>query len=279
VWLVALLALATERLDAHGEPVSLPPAALVERAVAKELRAVSSGHYMYQVRRQTPKGSRTYAVVETGHWLIGKLIRIDGGSLSPEEERKEDERLLRTTRDPGRLRKTARQLREEAHLVRDALEAFPRAFRYEPAGVETGASGDRQIRLAFTPSPGFRAPSRQLKVLEGLAGTLVVDANAERIVRITASLTRSVKFGWGVLGRLEEGGTILVEQRELDSRRWELATLEVHLAGKVLFVKQIRIDTVMRTSQFRRMRDDLTLEEGLEVLAKEGKEEDEMSEP
>lgn len=263
----ALLASAVCAGAQAAEKPRLAAGDLVRKAVANELRAIDPpGHYMYHVRRETPEASRTRAVIETSHWMIGRLIRIDDRPLGARARQEESQRLEGLIGDPTRLLQKGEELRQDVHQVRRFLEAFPEAFVYEDLGDETAGG---LVRLRFSANLSFNPPSRKLKVLQGMEGTMLVDPSARRIARIEARLVRSVKFGWGVLGHVDSGGRFLLEQRDLGGGRWEVARLEEHIKGKVLLFKTIRTDLVMTTSRFRRMGDDLSLLEGLKLLERE----------
>ena len=46
-----------------------------------------------------------------------------------------------------------------------------------------------------------------------MEGELWVDVGQQRMVKLDAHLVSDVNFGWGVVGQLFKGGTILVEQK------------------------------------------------------------------
>ena len=47
--------------------------------------------------------------------------------------------------------------------------------------------------------------------------------------------SRARQVGWGWLGHLDKGGTLLVTQQDLGSGHWELTMLDVEMNGKALF--------------------------------------------
>lgn len=103
-----------------------------------------------------------------------------------------------------------------------------------------------------------------------MEGTMLIDATARRLVRLEATLIRDVTFGWGILGRLNRGGHFLLEQRDVGADRWAIATLKLDFTRRALLLKPITIDSVTSTTDFRRMPNDLTLEQGLARMLAEG---------
>ena len=59
----------------------------------------------------------------------------------------------------------------------------------------------------------FIPPDREAQVYHGMAGELWIDCAQKRMSRLDAHLISDVNFGWGVIGRLYKGGTILVSRR------------------------------------------------------------------
>jgi hypothetical protein len=57
-----------------------------------------------------------------------------------------------------------------------------------------------------------------------MVGELWVDQAQLRLVKIDAHLISDVNFGWGVLGRLYKGGSILVENADVGLHHWETTT-------------------------------------------------------
>ena len=43
-------------------------------------------------------------------------------------------------------------------------------------------------------------------------GRMWIDAQSRRVVRIEGLVIQAVNFGWGILGKINKGGTIVLEQ-------------------------------------------------------------------
>jgi hypothetical protein len=246
------------------------PGELIQATVAKELAASDApGHYMYRLTKDTPEYSQTKEMIETRDWLIGRLISVNHQPLRPEQQQKEDRRLRELLTDPSALRALQKREHRDEERVRGMMRALPDAFIYEYAGTERQACCGELIRLKFRPNPKFDPPSLASRVYQGMEGTMLVDPTVRRLVRVDAELVRDVEFGWGFFGRLYRGGTFFLEQRDVGSGRWAMTTLALHFTGRILLFKKINIDSVRKASDFRRMPDNLTLEQGLALLLKE----------
>lgn len=276
IWavVVPLLVLARLAPGASAAPAQgpdVPAGELVRQTIANEVKAANAGgHYMYRRTTVTPRGSETLAIIETRDWTIGRLLQVDGSPLTPEQQRKEITRLDTLRKDPQRVSALKEELHHEEQRVRRIMRALPDASEYTYAGTEVDDAGRSRVRLTFLPRSGYDPPSRELAVLTGLEGTMLIDATAGRLVRVDATLVRDVSFGWGVFGRLNRGGHILLEQRDVGAGRWALTTLQLDFKGRKVLLKSITIVSQSRATDFRLMPDDLTLEQGLAQLLAEG---------
>ena len=72
-----------------------------------------------------------------------------------------------------------------------------------------------------------------------MAGEVVVDRRQHRMKTLSGRLTQDVMIGYGLLGRLKEGGTFRVERREIKPGLWQITETHVHIDGKALLFKEI----------------------------------------
>ena len=269
--LLVLAWLSVAAVAAHAQGADVSASELVRQTVANEVTAANAGgHYMYRLTKVTPRGSETQAIIETRDWAIGRLIEIDGNALTPARQRKEIQRLDSLRGNPERVSALQEKLHHDEQRVRRIMQALPDAFEYDYDGTDADEAGRRRVRLTFRPRSTYDPPSRELAVLTGMEGTMLIDATARRLVRVDATLIRDVKFGWGILGRLNRGGRFQLEQRDVGADRWAITALRLDFKGRALLLKSITIDSVTSTTDFTRMPNDLTLEQGLARLLAEG---------
>lgn len=263
-FVVVLVAL---EAGAHTAPQHLPPSAneLVRRVVANELKPDTGGHYSFRTVRVRADGTtETRQVIETKDAVLARLLAINGKPLTPAQRDKEDKRLARLVNDPSALASKREQQREDDKRVRKMVGALPDAFTYEYAGPPQGDL----VTLKFTPNPSYDPPSRELQVYTGMQGDMIIDLRSDRIKKIDGTLFRDVSFGWGILGRLNRGGKFIVEQADVDAGHWEPTHMVLDFTGKILLVKSLRIKSDETSNDYRRVPDDLTIAQGLEMLKK-----------
>jgi hypothetical protein len=97
----------------------------------------------------------------------------------------------------------------------------------------------------------------------------MLDARAKRLAEIQGVLTHEVKFGGGLLGHLEKGGTFAVQQHEVAPGYWEGALTRVHMKGKALFFKTIAVQTDETYTNSRLLPENTTLQNAVTLVSRE----------
>ena len=241
---------------------------LVRQAVEHGLhQTVRPERYIYRMRKQTPERVELKEYVETDAGTVARLIAINDQPLSPEIQSNENARLDQLVSNPQLQKTRQRKQKEDEERVTQMVSALPDAFLYRYDGVETGKAGE-VIRLKFEPNPKWVPASRELRIYEGMKGTMWIDPKAHHMVRLEATLFRDVDFGWGILGRLYAGGRFDVSESEVGEGRWETTNMDLDFTGKELMFKSLRIKDQETLTDFRRVPDNLNLAEGINLLRK-----------
>ena len=249
---------------------------LVRAAVANEVAAAnnSSVKHMFRSRKQTPKGSQTRLYVETTSAMAGMLIAINDKPLTPQQQQAETNHLVWLMGNPDQLRKKQAQEKKDADQTLEIVKALPDAFRYAYADTDNATSrpnraGSGLVRLDFTPNPAYSPPSRIEQVLTGMRGFLLIDTNRGRIARIDCTLFKEVGFAWGILGHLDKDGHFRVQQADLGDGSWDITEMDLNITGKILLFKSISMVWDEVFSNFRRVPDNLTFAQGVDLLKTE----------
>ncbi|MFZ0143428.1 MAG: hypothetical protein WAL08_03670 [Candidatus Sulfotelmatobacter sp.] len=262
--------------SANASPDSASPIELVRSAVANEVAASyeNSIKHMFRSHKQTPQGSQTRLYVETQSAMAGMTIAYNDQPLTREQMQNEENRLAGLASDPELLSRKHSQEQQTADRTLRIVKALPDAFLYDYDGVERGTAylgkeGDRLVRLKFRPNPAYEPPSRVEQVLEGMQGFVLIDPASRRIAQIDGTLFKEVGFGWGILGHLDKGGHFLVEQCDVGNGSWEVSRMSLSFTGKILLFKSISIKSDEVFSDFRRVPDNTTFAQGVEMLKAE----------
>lgn len=251
-------------------------AALVRRAVAKRLAGNAAHHPLeFVFYKKDDRRSFVQDIVETQQGDVAMLLSVNGGPLTPLARQNELNRLNTLAANPALQQH--RQSREQADQARidKLLRMLPDAFLYRydqtvpcnvsalpsipllgpsSAATQPAPAPDAQCyHLTFTPNPNWDPPDLESKVLRGMAGDVLIEVSDERLHQLNAHLIADVDFGWGIVGRLDKGGTIFLEQDRIGPNDWELTHMRLNLTGRALMVKALTFRMNEEESRFTRV--------------------------
>ena len=252
-----------------------PPRDMVAKCIQKELDlAAKPPKYMFLMRRKTAHILETKLMVQTNEAVAGRVLSYDDHPMSEEGRKNEDTRVNRFVNNPEELRKKHREENDNRERLNRVLRAMPDALLYEYDGFEPAAEGlghrrEQLVRVKFRPNPDYDPPTRVEQLLAGMVGTVLLDPQRQRLARIDGTLEKDVAFGWGILGHLDKGGHVLLEQGELPDGNWALSRFKMRFTGKVLLFKSIDVNTTETSWDFHRVADNLSFAQGLALLKKQ----------
>ena len=238
---------------------------LVRRVVANELEqeARDKSHYLFRLKRVTPKGIRLQEIVQTDQGSIARTLLVDGKAPTEDQKRAEQDKITKLANDADAQRQRMKREKEDENRAQIMIKALPNAFFYQ----EIGRDGDI-VKLRFRPDPNYEPASREESVYTGMAGELWLNVPQQRLRKIDAHLFHDVDFGWGILGRLYKGGSFMVEQEQVDGNHWDTTVMKLDLTGKALIFKSLIYKEQEYESDFKRLPDHLTMAQGVEILKK-----------
>ncbi len=254
-------------MRAQSEPAPPEdPVALVRSASWNELHASNSSHpFRFRLRKQDETGVTTKDIVETKDGDIARLIAVNDAPLTPERAKAERARLDNLAAHPEIQAHRQKKEKEDSTRENEMVRLLPDAFLYTYRGIANTTNGPA-YRLSFEPNPRFIPPDREAQVYHGMAGELWINCAQKRMARLDAHLISDVDFGWGMVGRLYKGGTILVEQRDVGENHWESTHLKLNLTGKILMVKNLVIQSTEDGSEYKPVSPTLTYRDAIRIL-------------
>jgi hypothetical protein len=259
-YFVLMLSLLVGQYTLHAQETK-PAKEIVQAATRAELDADKNDHTRWRYRDAKQDGIDTVSiVVETEYGSVRRLIMKNGRPLTAAEAKAEDERVQRFIHDPEKLAKQRRDGAQDGKNAEELLKMLPEAFLWKVQSDDA-----QRITLHFDPNPNFSPPDMQGRVLGAMAGTLVVNKAQSRIETISGKLTQDITIGWGLLGRLRQGGTFRVERREVAPGLWQIVETHVHIEGKALFFKTIGEQQDEVQSEFTQVPPGTTLEQAAEI--------------
>ena len=243
--------------------------ALVQRALATESRAAqemgSASHPMrYRLRKTSPRLTSTKEIIETREGDVARLLSINDQPLSPTDEQKEQARLQALVDDPSLQQHRKQSEDSDTARALKVLRVLPSAFLYQFAGGGDGAAGPVE-KFTFKPNPHFDPPDLETGILTAMAGEIWIDPVEERVVRLEGTLQQDKDFGWGILGELDKGGTVEIEQADVGDHQWRIVHLKLVMNGRVLF-KAKNSNSVQEYTEFAPLPADLSYKQAIEML-------------
>lgn len=242
---------------------SLSAQQLVQQVINNELAANRNDHthWMYRDADKTPSKDTVKLVVETPEASVSKTIVLNGRPLTPQQQAQDRAKIQSVVNDPS---VRAKQKKSSAHDDAQAvamMKMLPNAFLWSYAGESNG-----EITLHFKPNPAFQPPTYASRVFAAMAGDMVIDAKQKRIKLLSGTLIQPVEFGWGLLGKLEQGGTFRVVRSEVAPGDWEITQTHVHIVGHALIFKSISEQEDETTSNYKPTPLSLTLSQAVQML-------------
>jgi hypothetical protein len=223
---------------------------LIKKALENEVRAAADAQHpmRYHLRKSSPRLTSTKEIFETRDGAVAHLVAINDAPLNAGDEQREQARLDALLGDPGRQRHRKQSEDEDSARALKVLRALPAAFLYQHVGSGDGPSGPVE-RYSFKPNPAFDPPDLETQVLAQMTGEIWVDADQGRVTRLEGRLRQDVDFGWGILGRLNKGGWIEIEQAEVAGHQWRVVHFRMSMSGRVVFKTKV-FDTTEDQSKF-----------------------------
>lgn len=251
LFLVLLALMNPHVLLAQGADAGVDPVAIVRRASQNELHSSNGNHpFRYKLHKIDDAKVTTKEIIETKDGDVARLVAIDDKPLDTDAQQAELDRLNNLAAHPELQEHRRKREQEDSDRANKMIRLLPDAFVYKYEGMVNGPNGPC-YRLSFQPNPNFDPPDREAQVYHGMAGELWVDKAEERMVKLDAHLIADVDFGWGILGRLYKGGSILVEQADVGDHHWETTHMKLSLTGKALLFKSLSFQTTEDASDFQ----------------------------
>jgi hypothetical protein len=78
-------------------------------------------------------------------------------------------------------------------------------------------------------------------------------------------LQQDVDFGWGILGRLNKGGWVVIEQADTGGGEWRTVRFQLQMSGRVVFKTRV-FDTTEDQSNYAPLPLGMSYQKAIETL-------------
>ncbi len=89
----------------------------------------------------------------------------------------------------------------------------------------------------------------ETQALTAMTGEIWIDAAQERVTRLEGHLQQDTDYGWGILGKLNKGGWVVIEQADVGGRQWRIVRFQMEMDLRMVF-KTKNFDTTEQMSQY-----------------------------
>ena len=217
----------------------------------------------YWLRKSSPRLTSTKEIIETRDGDVARLVAVNDQPLSQTGEQEEQARLDVLLSDPSRQRHRKQSEEQDTAIVLKLLRLLPNAFLFDYAG----GTGNIE-KFTFRPNPSFSPPDLETQALTSMTGELLIDATQERVTKLEGHLQQDTDYGWGILGKLDKGGWIVIEQADVGDGQWRIVRFQMRMSLRVLF-KNKSFDTVEEMTRYAPIATGMGYREAIQILRSE----------
>ncbi|HKW97738.1 MAG TPA: hypothetical protein VJN43_08375 [Bryobacteraceae bacterium] len=216
-------------------------------------------HQLDSAGRIKTKEIKTFDVTLLEGSPYRRLVERDDHPLTPEEEKKEQEKLTRSIAERSKETPAAREHRiaeyeKRREREREMMREVSTAFDFRMAGTEHIDGRDCWI-VEATPHAGYQPHSQSTKVLPHLRGKLWVDRQTLQWAKVDAEVISPVSWGLFLL-RLDPGAHIGMDQTRVNDEVWLPKRVAIHASARIGFIKSLRIEQDVAYRNFRKFQTD-----------------------
>jgi hypothetical protein len=264
--LVSLACVGPSTVGAN-EPAALPDAATMLREVEahqKQLDKVRENYTFRSVEttRQLDSSGNTKKVETEEHEVffvnghrVQKLVRKDGKDLSPDQARKEQDRVNKEVlkiSQPGYSNPDKDEITVSRLLQ---IVTFSRPRRVRLNGRDT-------IAFDFAGDPHAKTHGRDEEALKKVSGTIWVDEADREVSRMSATLDENYHVGFGLLASVAKGSNVVFDQALIRNEAWLPTAIALHLQARAFLVAGFRAEIDIRFDQYKKFQTDAVQQPG-----------------
>jgi hypothetical protein len=253
-----------------SEPAAIPDAATMLREVEAHQKQLDKVRENYtfravQTTRQLDSSGNTKNVETEEHEVffvkaqrVEKLVRKDGMDLTPDQARKEQDRVNKEVlkisqpdyKNPDKDEITVSRLLQ--------IVTFSRPRRVALNGRDT-------IAFDFAGDQHAKTHGRDEDALKKVSGTIWIDEADREVSRMSATLDENYHVGFGLLASVAKGSNVVFDQALIRNEAWLPTAIALHLQARAFLVAGFRAEIDIRFDQYRKFQTDAVQQPGATV--------------
>lgn len=201
-----------------------------------------------------------YQAFYVGNNLVLQHITHDGKPLSPDDTKKEQDRV-----DKQVAKLKSRENKPPKDEVRLSASGLLKVATFSNPRREV-LDGRPTLVFDYKGDPHAHAKDLGEQIMRQLAGTLWVDEHDVAIVRLNGILQENFHVGGGLLVNIRKGSSFDFTQALINSEIWFPADFTAHVDGRFLLVKGFNGNGRQTYTDYRKLTTSVTILPGTQVL-------------
>jgi hypothetical protein len=186
---------------------------------------------------------------------VQKLVRKDGKDLTPDQARKEQDRV---NKEVLKISKPGYSNPDKDDITVSRLlqiVAFSRPRR-------VGLNGRDTIAFDFAGDPHAKTHGRGEDALKKVSGTIWIDEADREVSRMSATLDENYHVGFGLLASVAKGSNVVFDQALIRNEAWLPTAIALHLQARAFLVAGFRAEVDIRFDQYKKFQTDAVQQPG-----------------
>ncbi len=257
--LVPLLLAAGLKAVDGGLPPLPDPAALVSEVEAHqrkmdEVRETFVWHEVQNTDDLDGKGKVVGTLVEereifyVNRHRIVRLVKRNNHEMTAKEVKDEDDRIKKLVERALREPLNRSSYREGGDLELSRILAVMSISNPRRLTL----NGRATLAFDFNGNRKAAAHNIALNAAKKMSGTVWIDEADRQVARVEATLDDTFRVGGGLLGLVQKGAWLRMEQAHAGDGLWLPTISEIHYSARALLVKGMRQNIRMRDFDFKR---------------------------
>ena len=245
-------------------PMPPTPAQVVQAMLAHEDDiSANRDHYEFLSNERSDRTGQhvwTERVAETRSGRVRMLLAVDGKPLSAEEEEKERGRLAETVAHPEAFEASERTVKDDEAHARRMLDMLPVGFVFDNVRLEDGV-----WRMDFHPNPAYSPHGIEDRVMDGMSGSVRIDAAQLRMMHIEGRLEQDVAIGFGLVATVRAGSHFSSDRADKGGH-WRTVHVLTAMQGKAVLFKSVSRDSEITRSEFHFLEPGMTIAQAVALV-------------
>jgi len=188
-----------------------------------------------------------------------RLVARNDQPLSPQEQKKEEDRLRKSIEERRNETEEQRQRRiadseRKQERQHEPLKELPDAFDFRLIGEEALASGEVYV-IDATPKPGYKPKLPLASFFRKVKARLWIDKNDYHWAKVEVETLGTVSFG-GFLIRLAKGCQLILDQARVNGEVWLPKSVTVRLSARLALITAVRAELSFTFSDYKKFQVD-----------------------